>query len=273
MRNVQLWKSPLPLRMVTLSPHHRSDFLRWHRHSFYELALVLGGRCTWRLGHRRRIPLGAGEALLLEPRSLHAEETKPDEEARLAWLGFDFSGPRPPWCRKSIALGEDASEIAGYFDTIAREHHLTDARSQTRIGLALQSLLLLVARRAEGPARPAVARSSLNARQTHTVESAAHYFRNNLRNPLSVAQVAAYHSLCPGHFSSLFRQQHRVAPRGFLRQVRLERAADLLSASELTLKEIAAQCGFVDAAHLCKAFKQVRRVTPSRFRATMRRQP
>jgi AraC-like DNA-binding protein len=258
--------------MVTFSPHHRPQSLGWHRHSFYELAIVLGGRCTWHLGRRRRVLLRAGEALLLEPRALHAEETAPEEEARLAWLGFDFGGLAPPWCRQPIALGEDASEIAGNFDAIAREHHLADARSQTRIGLALQSLLLLLERCAEGSHRLATARSSLNPRQTHTVESAAHYFRNNLRNPLSVAQVAAYHSLCRGHFSSLFRRQHRVTPRGFLRQVRLQRAADLLADSELTLKEIAAQCGFVDAAHLCKSFKQVRRMTPSRFRATMRRQ-
>ena len=269
MRNVQLWKSPLPLRLVTFSPDHQPQ-ARWrHRHPFYELALVWGGRCTWHLGARRRVLLSSGEALLLKPRTMHAEEVLPQEKARVAWLGFDFGGTIPVWCQQPIALGEDASEIAGYFDAIAREHHFADARSQTRIGLALQSLLLLLERCAEGSRDPAASRSGLNPRQTHTVESAAHYFRNNLQNPLSVAQVAAYHSLCPGHFSSLFRRHHRLTPRGFLRQARLQRAGDLLAETELSLKEIAAQCGFVDAAHLCKSFKQERHMTPSRFRAKM----
>jgi AraC-like DNA-binding protein len=272
MANVQLWAAPLPLRLVTFSPDHRPHGLRRHHHLFYELALVLSGRCAWHLGTRRRpVLINAGEALLLPPRMMHAEQSAQGEKARIAWLGFDFGGKTPDWCEHPIPLGEDAPEMATYFEAIAHEHNLTDSRSQTRIGLALQSLLLLLERRAEGSRDVAAARSELNPRQTHTVESAAHYFRNNLRRPLSVAQVAAYHSLCPGHFSSLFRRQHRITPRGFLRQARLQRAADLLAETEMPLKEIAAQCGFVDAAHLCKSFKQDRRVTPNRFRTKMRR--
>jgi AraC-like DNA-binding protein len=272
MTHVQLWTSPLPLRLVTFSPDHRPQTLRSHRHLFYELALVLSGRCAWQLGTRRpRIEVNSGEALLLPPRLLHAEQGASGERTRVAWLGFDFGGKMPAWCRRPIPLCEDAPEMTGYFEAIAREHQLADARSQARVGFALQSLLLLLERRAEGSRDPAKTRSGLNPRQTHTVESAAHYFRNNLRDPLSVAQVAAYHSLCPGHFSSLFRRQHRITPRGFLRHARLQRAADLLAETEMPLKEIAAQCGFVDAAHLCKSFKQERRVTPNRFRVKMRR--
>ena len=272
MANVQLWTSPPPLRLVTFSPDFRSHALRRHHHLFYELALVLGGRCAWHLGSRsRRIALNSGEALLLPPRMLHAEDVVPGEKARVAWLGFDFAGKTPAWCQQPIPLKEDTAEMAGYFEAIVREHQLTDARTQTRIGLALQSLLLLLERCAEGPRDPAAARSNLNPRQSHAVESAAHYFRNNLQDPLSVAQVAAYHSLCPGHFSSLFQRYHRITPRGFLRQVRLQRAGELLTESEMPLKEIAAQCGFVDAAHFSKSFKQDRGMTPNRFRSKTRR--
>jgi AraC-like DNA-binding protein len=271
MANVQIWKSPPALRLVTFSPHHRTRYAHWHEHTFYELALVLGGRCTWRLGPRRRVALRSGQAILLKPRVRHCEEIEPSEEARLAWLGFDFAGPSPEWCHRAVALEEDAAEIASYYDAIDHEHHLTDARSQTRVDLALQSLLLLFERRAEGSRRPTAVTTSLNPRQTRTVESAAHYFRRNLQHPLSIAQVAAYHSLCPAHFSSLFHRHHRITPRGFLRQARLQSAADLLAESELTLKEIAAKCGFVDAAHFCKSFKEERRITPGLFRAQTRK--
>ena len=271
METVQIWKSPPVLRLITFSPHHRTHYSRRHHHPFYELGLVLRGRCTWHLPARKRHTLRAGEALLLKPGSTHYEEVPPREEARLAWLGFEFAGPAPKWCQRGIALEDDAAEIAGYFTTIAREHPRTDGRSQALVNLALQSLLLLLERRAEGSRRLAAASSALNPRQTHTVESAAHYFHQNLRDPLSVAQLAAYHSLCPAHFSSLFRRHHRISPRRFLRQARLQRAIDLLGESELTLKEIAAQCGFVDAAHLCKSFKLDHRVTPGVYRKQVRK--
>jgi len=247
-----------------------------HDHPFYELGMVLSGKCTWHLG-RRRIALQSGDAILIKPKVSHGEEIKCGEEARLAWVGFDFAGPAPAWSQRLISTAGDFPEVAGYFDILASEHHRPDYPSfHARIGLAAQSLLLLVARRAEDPGlarrdrSPDRVGSELNPRQIHRVESAAHYFRTNLRDALSIAQVAAYHSLCPAHFSSLFQRHHGVSPRTFLRLARLERAAGLLRDSDLSLKEIAVQCGFVDAAHFCKSFRQEHGLTPRRFRMAPR---
>jgi AraC-like DNA-binding protein len=268
MTNMQIWKLPPALKLINFSPHHRTRKLRWHHHAFYELGLLLHGRCDWLLGPHRRLPLRPGEAILLRPMARHYEEIKPSEEARVAWIGFDWQGPPPAWCHRAIALEEDMSEIINYFHILLREHHLVaDPRSQMRIDLALQSLLLLIERRAEkSPHRVAPHRSTLNSRQADIVESAALYFRRNLQDPLSIAQVAAYHSLCPSHFSSLFRRHFRITPQSFLHQAQLQQVADLLTESDMTLKEIASQCGFVDASHLCKSFKRLYRTTPRDFR-------
>lgn len=273
---MQIWESPPVVKLVASGRHQSARRsargFSLHAHPFYELGIVLSGQCDWRLGLRQRLSLRSGETILLKPGTLHREEIRAGNGARLAWVGFDFAGAPPEWVQRVIATEEDFPEIASYFEVLAREHHRPDFPSQVRVGLAVQSILLLVARRAEEARQPSVsghaarAGSGLNPRQIDRVESAAHYFRTNLSNSLSIAQVAAYHSLCPAHFSSLFRRHHRVSPRRFLRQARLERAADLLRSSDLSLKEIAAQGGFVDAAHLCKAFKQERGVTPRLFR-------
>ena len=268
---MQLWESTPSIRLFASGRHQNVRNFSRHAHAFYELGIVLSGKCDWILG-RRRLGVQAGEVILVKPGTQHREEIRNAAGAGLAWLGFDFAGPAPAWAHRAVATGTDFPEIAGYFEIIAREHHRTEIpTSRQRVGLAAQTLFLLLERRAnETPKRPAPRRarpgSDLNPRQINSVESAAHYFRTNLQNSLSIAQVAAYHSLCPAYFSSLFRRHHRTSPRSFLRRNRLERAASLLRESDLTLKEIAVQTGFFDAAHFCKAFKRDAGLTPRAFR-------
>jgi len=45
---------------------------------------------------------------------------------------------------------------------------------------------------------------------------------------------------------------------------------ELLSNPERTVKEIAMQCGFVDSAHFCKAFKAESGLTPKSYRESCR---
>jgi len=269
MDSEQLWHPPLTLNLVTLNERNYPQpdrRLYWHSHPFYELGLVLEGRCIWGLGSRK-VMVCAGEAILVRPGQRHSETVPPEGRATLAWLGFGPSRqPSPAWSGRPIGLGEYAAEVAATFEVIMREHPRGDELTQARVHLALQTILLLVCRQAtlQGEPEPA---SDLNPRQTHCVESAAHYFRQNLADCLSIAQVAAYHSLCPAHFSSLFTRHHGIGPRAYLLRVRLEQAATLLEREPtLGLKEIARRCGFSDAAHLCKAFRKGYAMTPLRYR-------
>ncbi len=277
MADIQLWEKSPPLQLVAESRRWgRQSDPRWHRHPFYELGLVLSGTCHWGIRPKGMVPLQAGKAILLRPGTEHCELASLGPPPHLGWIGFAFEGVPPRWTNRPISLGDDFTEIVACFQAVYREHHRTDPRSMKRVELALQNLLLLAARQAEAEPNRAslrdfrgsdVSRSTLlNPGQIRRVEAAAHYFRQNPEQPMKIAQVAAYHSLCPAHFSILFRRHHRMTPRAFLVRARLERARRLLEESDLTLKEIAPRCGFVDSSHLCKAFKKERAMTPQAFR-------
>ncbi len=276
MKNHQLWEARPVLKLAVLSQWNSGHLFNRHCHSFYELGIVLSGECDWKVGKGARLTLRRGEAVLIKPNALHHEEVRPGKKAGLAWVGFEFEGKSPAWAHRVLSLGGDFAEIAHTVQAIYREHHHADARSRLRVRLAMQTLLLLVARQTEGERGregskeelPPV--STLNARQARSMESAAHYFRENLQRPLTIAQVAAYHSFCPAYFSTLFLRHFGMAPRAFLQESRLQKAADFLRGSDLALKEIAAECGFVDSAHLCKSFKRKWGVTPKKFRGEAR---
>jgi YesN/AraC family two-component response regulator len=52
----------------------------------------------------------------------------------------------------------------------------------------------------------------------------------------------------------------------YLNLVRVNRAKFMLQNYSLTLKEIAANCGYSDAAYFCRVFKKTSNITPTEYR-------
>jgi AraC-like DNA-binding protein len=86
--------------------------------------------------------------------------------------------------------------------------------------------------------------------------------------PRSIERIARYHSLSVSHFSALFRLGLGTNPRDYVQRLRMKRTRELLRQSDMTQKEIAAQCGYVDAAHFSRHFKRETGQTPGQFRAS-----
>lgn len=277
MEHIPFWSSIGGLRLATESFRSPRQTPLWHSHPFFEFALVFSGACDWetgvRPGERARLTVEAGEVLLLPPEVEHRELIRPGGEAGICWIGFESSAPPPNWSGQAIGLGGDGDEVARLCHIIYREHSRPEHAARVR--LALQMLLLLVSRQSERPAVPKPGRSrsgsGLNARQVRCIEAAAYTLRHNLNPPMEISQVATYHSLSHAHFSTLFRRHFQVSPRHFVQQARVEKAAELLSRSDLTIKEIAVESGFADSAHFCKVFRAVKNVSPGNYRERLKK--
>ncbi len=91
--------------------------------------------------------------------------------------------------------------------------------------------------------------------------------RRDFAQPLTLARVARRANLSPSRFSHLFRADAGVGPNQYLRNVRLDRAAELLRSSTLSIKEIMAAVGFNDPSHFSRDFRRRYGVSPQSFRA------
>src|SRR6266478_470675 len=69
----------------------------------------------------------------------------------------------------------------------------------------------------------------------------------------------------------LFKQETGLSPTPYLKQMRLNRAARLLSTSFLAIKEVMYMCGTKDASHFVHDFKKQFGVTPREFRLRSQR--
>jgi AraC family transcriptional regulator len=83
---------------------------------------------------------------------------------------------------------------------------------------------------------------------------------------IRLGRLAALCRLHPSHLARAFKQHLGCSVGEYVRQSRVSRARCLLTASSLSLAEIAAECGFADQPHFSREFKRLVGVTPRRFR-------
>lgn len=273
MDTLQFWQHAPRVQLAVIMPRASKRGLRYweHTHAFHELGFLLEGECHWHIDGRRE-RLRAGDLILVPAGARHYEKCTARTRARIAWIGFDFTASPdaavPAALRVPLAADDYATEFRRLFDVVHAERQ-GDALAHTeRAEFALREILILLCRLAPAGADPAkAARVPKTRRAIQLVRSAALTLAGNLAQPMRIRDLAHYHSLSASHFALLFRQHQGETPRRFQQNARLARAKTLLDEGALNVKEIAAACGYVDAAHFCHAFKTATKLTPKHYRA------
>jgi AraC-like DNA-binding protein len=84
---------------------------------------------------------------------------------------------------------------------------------------------------------------------------------------ISMAEVSRCVSVSPRQLQRIFAERSGMGFRSYLTAVRMSAAADLLSASDTPIKNVAAQVGYLDASQFTKAFKRIHGISPMQWRA------
>jgi AraC family transcriptional regulator len=93
--------------------------------------------------------------------------------------------------------------------------------------------------------------------------SAREYMHDQWAAPLALHDIARYACLSPYHFHRSFQEAFGEAPMRWFRQLKMEKARELLSNEKATVSETALNCGFSDVFSFSKAFKRAWGVSPS----------
>lgn len=104
---------------------------------------------------------------------------------------------------------------------------------------------------------------ALNYRQVRMVRD---YVAEHISESMSLRDLAGLVSLSPYHFARQFRSAQGCSPHEFVLGQRVEHAQRLLWRSRLAIRDIAADCGFCDQAHMTRVFKRRLGITPKQYR-------
>jgi AraC family transcriptional regulator len=99
------------------------------------------------------------------------------------------------------------------------------------------------------------------------LNQAIDYINEHLGEDLSLTKIAAQVDMSQFYFCRLFKQSVGITPHKYLLQQRVERSKSLLRQRELTIFDIAADCGFANPSHFAKCFRQHTGVSPQQFRS------
>ena len=107
-----------------------------------------------------------------------------------------------------------------------------------------------------------------NARER--IDKSIEFMKSHLREPLQVATLAALVNLSRSHYSTLFRRVTGYAPLNYLNHLRMQRAVQLLNATDFSIKQISEQLGFSDQFYFSRAFRKMHNHAPSEHRQRYR---
>lgn len=99
------------------------------------------------------------------------------------------------------------------------------------------------------------------------MEKAREYCLTHISEPIDVENLAKAANLSRWHFSRCFQKASGISPHRYILETKMGLAAHLLLNSSFSVKEIATQCGYLDASYFCKSFKLIHGISPGMFRA------
>ncbi|XZF12429.1 helix-turn-helix domain-containing protein [Chitinophagaceae bacterium MMS25-I14] len=88
----------------------------------------------------------------------------------------------------------------------------------------------------------------------------------NLFSQLPIEELARQHNLSLSSFKREFAKLYNDTPANYIKNKKLEKAAELLSISDERITAIAFECGFNDVASFTKSFRDKYSVTPTNYR-------
>jgi AraC-like DNA-binding protein len=97
------------------------------------------------------------------------------------------------------------------------------------------------------------------------------YMMAHLDQPVTIATLSAMVELSQSSFFELFRQATQVTPLQWFIRARMDRACELLTQTQMPIKQIARQVGYEDPLYFSRAFKSVCGIPPTEYRARIER--
>jgi AraC-like DNA-binding protein len=230
----------------------------------YQLVIMLSGTLDLRLDNRK-ISVPAGSAILLSPKHHELLQFANKTETHHSWCAIQPKAvPRELRRRWHVLPGPIPfpARMAGLLELSKKQpeemeqNETLDHGFYLGLGLALLSDFALAVQKGKTIRKPA----------DDAMTKVDNFISRGLAQSLSLADLAKAAGVSRQYLLKLFRLRGMKTPMQYLYAKRLDAATALLSHTGLSVGEIAERCGFCNAFHFSRKFKEVYGKNPRAWR-------
>jgi two-component system response regulator YesN len=166
-----------------------------------------------------------------------------------------------------LAIAKFVNELGGDVDQVIPELNsietvLTNTKTVEQLSEPVRKILLSALTFRD---------SRTNSQYTGIIRQAKEYIDRHYINPdLSLNDVAAQVNLSPSHFSVVFSQETCQTFKGYLTEIRIKKAKELLRMTTKRSAEISSEVGYSDPHYFSYVFRKNTGLSPTEFRLQAR---
>lgn len=159
-------------------------------------------------------------------------------------------------CNKILTVGFD-ERIIEYFMGLFSEYAERDIGFEMSCVSRLIAICVLFGR--------CINKSSLND-TVIDLSASLNYIYKNFNTEIRVDSLAEMEHLSTGYYRNLFKRQTGMSPIDYIIEIRICHSRELLSNTNLSIKEISSMVGYEDQLYFCRLFKKKTELTPKKYR-------
>jgi AraC family transcriptional regulator of arabinose operon len=253
-----------PIAPVTGHFKTRDDYAAWRPGGTadYLLVYTVAGHGRFAAADGRAFETKDGDVVLVRPGTHHDYSTRRGGRWELLWAHFT---PRGDWSDLldwpaalpgigKLADGHDIRPLMGRLNAVAA------GADPLRDRLAMNALEAVL-----------LACDQLNPKRGHRqtdlrIRAVLEHISMRLDEPLTVEGLAAVAGLSASRLAHLFRDELGLSLMTYIERRRIERASQLLRVTPLSVKQIAAEVGFMSQFYFSLRFKKATGVSPMAYR-------
>lgn len=256
--------------------------ISWHYHNEFELVYVYEGVMEAHVSDKI-YTIGKGNGLFINSQVLHADFNYGDESCKFHSIVFhshligDIQSIFYQKYLLSILKNENFNTL--YLDSMNKEHNkilemiekawhacfYENIGYEFEVRNALSSIIVELYQLISIDNK-----KQSNSRDLMRIKQMIEFMNANISEKISLKDIADSCSISESECLRCFKKCLGITPMKILFQIRMNYAMELLTNDDLTIQEVAMECGFSDVSYFIKSFREKFGKTPNEYKKSGR---